>query len=192
MQTKHTRMLPFASIPLIFAIQQAIEGGLWMTLRGSGEETMLLTGMFLFFALWWWPAFTPFALYQIEPPGWRRTILALSAGLGLALGLFLFARFLINPNPATIVNQCIYYEYTAPYSTAVIVMYIATTVGVGVMSSRYMIKTLFAVIGLCAFVSSVVYFENFTSVWCFFAAVVSAWIYFIVRGTKKREVHRKH
>ena len=48
---KVKKALPIAIIPLIFAIQQAIEGMLWLNIQGSGGYTLLFTYLFLFFAL---------------------------------------------------------------------------------------------------------------------------------------------
>mgnify|MGYP000091041284 FL=1 len=50
-KTKDRKMLPLATIPLVFAIQQAIEGGLWLTIADGGSDAVLLSALFLFFAL---------------------------------------------------------------------------------------------------------------------------------------------
>lgn len=187
-KTKERKMLPLATIPFIFAIQQAIEGGLWVSLEGSGRDVVLLSSLFLFFALFWWPAFAPFAIRSIEPFGWRRKVLTICSLVGIVLGVYLYANFLMNPAPATIVNQCIYYNYEAPYSMVAAVVYMVVTVGAGVISSKYMVKMLFSIMAILAFIASWMYFENFTSVWCFFAAVVSVMVYLIVTG---KELRRK-
>jgi hypothetical protein len=186
------RMIPFASIPLVFALQQAIEGVLWLTIRGNGEYTMLFTQLFLFFALFWWPVYTSVALYCMESVGWRRRFLAGLGLVGLVLGVYLFAGILLDPAEAIVRNQCIYYSSSESYSTLVMVTYLLVTVGAGILSSRYWIKILFLVIGLSAFITSFMYFENFISVWCFFGAVISAWIYLIVRKSRvhKKSVHK--
>lgn len=84
-------------------------------------------------------------------------------------------------------NHCIYYEYTAPFGTAAAAVYIAIVVGAGALSGRYMVKILFGLIAFLAFIASWLYYENFTSVWCFFAAIVSVLIYLIVTGTELKK-----
>lgn len=186
-KTKDRKMLPLATIPLVFAIQQAIEGGLWLTIADGGSDAVLLSALFLFFALFWWPTFVPFAVRSIEPFGWRRTVLTIACLIGTALGMYLYVHFLMNPVSASVVNQCIYYEYQAPYSMVAAVVYMFVTVGAGVLSSRYMVKVLFSIMAISAFIASWLYYENFTSVWCFFAAIVSVMIYMMVSEGKKRK-----
>ncbi len=190
-RTKEKKMLPLATLPLVFAIQQAVEGGLWLSIGGTGKDTLLLSSLFLFFALFWWPAFVPFAVRSIEPFGWRRKVLTAACLVGTALGIYLYANFLLNPTPASVVNQCIYYNYSAPYSMVAAIIYILVTVGAGVMSSRYMVKVVFSVMAVSAFIASWLYYENFTSVWCFFAAIVSVLIYLIVTGKEIQKKERK-
>ena len=66
---KGWRELPLASIPLLFAIQQAIEGELWLRLTaGSSKEAVAaLSLIFVIFAKVLWPAFTSFAVLLVEP-----------------------------------------------------------------------------------------------------------------------------
>jgi hypothetical protein len=59
--TAKPRELPLASIPLLLAVQQAAEGTLWLTLPVAPKSavTSLMTNMYLFFALVFWPVFSP-------------------------------------------------------------------------------------------------------------------------------------
>ena len=54
--------LPLAAMPLVFAIQQTIEGFLWLTLANEavGPTSSSLTEAFLMFALVLWPIYAPF------------------------------------------------------------------------------------------------------------------------------------
>jgi hypothetical protein len=65
-KVKNKRHLPLVLIPLFFALQQFVEGLLWLTITGSGKYTMELTYLFSFFALWWWPFYFPFTAYLME------------------------------------------------------------------------------------------------------------------------------
>ncbi len=186
-KTKNKKALPLAVIPLIFALQQLIEGGLWLNILGSGRFTLLLTAFFLFFALFWWPAFVPFTVYVIETVPWRRRVLAVLSGVGVATGIYIYATYLLNPTSAVIMNHCIYYEHTTPYGMVGAVLYMCVTVGAGVISSRYMIKFLYTLLAVLAFIAWRIYLANFVSVWCFFAAVASGFIYYIQTSSRVKK-----
>ena len=52
------RYLALAAFPLLFGIQQAIEGGLWLALEGRATLSTSTTALgFLFFAYLLWPIF---------------------------------------------------------------------------------------------------------------------------------------
>ncbi len=181
------KALPIAIIPLIFAIQQAIEGILWVNIQGSGEYTLLFTYLFLFFALFWWPAYVPLSVYLLEDNPRRKQILMWFMGAGIMLGTALYGAFIMNPAPATVVNSCIYYDYTTSFGTLAIVVYGLTTIVAGLISSNRNVKFLYFVFWILALVAWKLYLVNFTSVWCFFAAIVSAiicWFDFSVKPNK--------
>lgn len=56
-RAKNARQLPFAAIPLIFSLQQAIEGVLWIALSNPEYSAWQSKAMyaFLFFAQVFWP-----------------------------------------------------------------------------------------------------------------------------------------
>ena len=78
------RELPLASLPLIFAGQQAVEGFLWLALPvdPNGPVSSMLTLIFLLYAKVVWPAFAPIAALLIEPEPGRRRLMAICAAIG--------------------------------------------------------------------------------------------------------------
>ncbi len=181
------KVLPIAVIPFIFAIQQLIEGMLWLNIQGSGTYTLLFTYLFLFFALFWWPAYAPFSVYILEENPRRKHILMGLSGAGIMLGVALYGAFIMNPASATVVNSCIYYDYVTPFGTLAIVVYGLTTIVAGLISSNRNVRFLYFVFWMLALVAWKLYMVNFTSVWCFFAAIVSAiicWFDFSVKPKK--------
>jgi len=73
-QVKSKSILPFASIPLLFGIQQIIEGIVWM----SFNEPVLhgiATYLFVLFAYVLWPTFVPVSIWLIEENPIRKKIL---------------------------------------------------------------------------------------------------------------------
>lgn len=61
----------FASIPIIFAIQQFSEGFLWLSLTkpAFAELKVSMTFIFLFFAQIVWPFWVPFAVMKMNDTG---------------------------------------------------------------------------------------------------------------------------
>ena len=73
--THRRRDLPFAAIPLLFAVQQMMEGVIWLTFRA--EATLLnsvMTHMYSFFSHVLWPVWVPVAVLLREPAGCLNSI----------------------------------------------------------------------------------------------------------------------
>ena len=68
--------LVFASIPLIFAVQQIAEGFLWLTLPDPSLKAtqQLLTYIFLTFAQVIWPLLVPIAVMLLENGRQRKNV----------------------------------------------------------------------------------------------------------------------
>jgi hypothetical protein len=58
--------LYIALIPIFFAIQQATEGLIWLTLESPLLNIHFLEKLYLFFAFFFWPAYISLATYKIE------------------------------------------------------------------------------------------------------------------------------
>ena len=70
---RRPRELPFAAIPLLFAIQQLSEGVIWLTFRVDAPLlNAVMTHVYSFFSHVLWPIYVPVAVLLIEPPGRRR------------------------------------------------------------------------------------------------------------------------
>ena len=77
MRVDNVREAPLAAIPLVFCVQQAIEGALWVTL-GHGADANLsgvLANAYIVIALMFWPVFAPFAAGLIEQARPNRLII---------------------------------------------------------------------------------------------------------------------
>src|SRR3989344_2212809 len=87
-QVKKKPSLPFASIPLLFGIQQAIEGAVWLSFGASVLNTVM-TYAYSLFSHVLWPIFVPFSVFLIEIDPVRKQVLSLISILGLAVGAYL-------------------------------------------------------------------------------------------------------
>lgn len=186
---KDRSLLALACIPLFFALQQAGEGLVWLNLA-HGFETFTDIGKYIFmiFAYLVWPIWIPFALWQAEKTTWRKNLIVFFLLAGLCWsGIQAYNLAGINP-AAHIVNNSI--QYTANYYSQTALRYLTLTyllivaIPAFVSSLRYIwFFGLFAI--LSAFFSLQYYRENFTSIWCFFAAISSMILYFIIKNARK-------
>ena len=190
---RRPRELPFAAIPLLFAIQQLSEGAIWLTFRYEAPLlNTVMTHFYSFFSHVLWPIYVPVAILLIEPPGWRRRALSAFVAAGLAVGTYLLYFLVAFPIVARPIGQHI--EYVSPHFFAVVAMslYLLSTT-VSPLFSRYPVVNVFGVLALFSFGAAYFFYATwFISVWCFFAALLSAVVYVhFLRGEARRRETRR-
>lgn len=168
------REVPYAAIPLLFGIQQLLEGMLWLTFPDRAPLLNVgLTHFYSFFSHVLWPIYVPLAALALETVPWRRRVLAGIALAGALVGVYLLVMLVRLPITARVVGQHIFYDSPHFYVLTTMALYlIGTCAGLMVSSHRRV-----AAFGNAAFVSAVAayvfYATWFISVWCFFAGVLS-------------------
>lgn len=170
--------LPFAAIPLLFGIQQIIEGIVWISLAYEFSSfAKIATYSFVFFAYVVWPVLVPFALMLLEKNSHRKKILQRFLYLGSAVSAYLLYFMLTNVIQARVIGESI--AYTSPYQYGIFIVgaYVAATCISCFFSSHKVVKVLGALIAISFTVSYFFYTFSYASVWCFFAAVLSSIIY---------------
>lgn len=175
-KAKKRRELPLASIPLLFGIQQLIDGVVWVSF-GMGALHTTAVYAYTLFAFVFWPVFVPLAVSMVEPNKMRVRILEALAIVGAGVGAF-FAYFMVSGAvTAEIVNNCVAYDTPHPYHVPALAFYLVATCGAFFVSSKPVLR-FFGVALLVSFsIAGWFYTQTFSSVWCFFAALLSAIIY---------------
>ena len=177
----------FAAVPLLFATQQAAEGVVWRTLDRPGAEGLLAGAIrvFLGVALILWPLWLPLSLQRIErDPSRRRTLLwaAVAGALVAVYATFLLARW--EP-VARVAGHSIHYDYGTRHGLLSSLLYLALyaipTVGPFFLSTARRARTIGITLVLSLVLAIVVERSALTSVWCFFAAVLSGLVLLSVR-----------
>ena len=172
------REWPLAAIPLLFAIQQLIEGVIWLTFRVDAPLlNSVMTHAYSFFSHVLWPAYVPLAVWLIEPPGRRRQVLLVFAAGGFAVAAYLLYILMAFPVVSRPTGQHI--EYVSPHFFAAVTMtlYLLSTTASPLFSSHRMVKA-FGALALLAFGAAYTFYAQwFISVWCLFAALLSVVIY---------------
>lgn len=184
----------FAAVPLAFGLQQFAEGIVWTGLNGGDRQLVQIgTGIYLTFALGFWPLWTAFAALGTESPGWRRALL-----LGWLLAALSWSAWALIPLftdvpeqlTAAVCQRSLQYHYT---DCLLLVpglsrrggelVYLICLIGPLLTMSRWRTMAVPTALIVCSLImSSWFYSHVFTSVWCFFAAVISAYaLYFFLK-----------
>jgi hypothetical protein len=195
----------FGSIPLIFAVQQLTEGLLWLSLKNADMASWQspLTYIFLVFAMAVWPFWIPFSIWLLEKDARRKKIINLFVCMGafVAVGVFfILFRYpveVVTPYcPAcplaesSAVTNHLHYEFAIPQLVknliiAFSVLYIAATIITPFISGIKKMKWL-GFVFLASYLFAINFYNGFViSVWCFFAAVLSFVVLWIILDFKK-------
>ncbi|MEY4354791.1 MAG: hypothetical protein RLZZ609_3032 [Cyanobacteriota bacterium] len=190
--------LPLAAAPLLFGLQQTLEGMVWLGIQtqpplattGQPVGPVVAALAYLFFAYVFWPVWMPLAaVAQMarpksgQAPFWR----AIPA-LGLVPALTLWLPFLNHPRAAIPeqIGHSLVYALT-PWSAGLLppvvgpLLYAALIVlpflKVPSQRVRSFALTLLVAFGLAQWLSS----EALTSVWCYASALLSLQILWILQ-----------
>jgi hypothetical protein len=182
----------FAAVPLLFAAQQAAEGVVWLSLAGTAAPSLQQLGMdvFLGFALLVWPVWLPLALRQAEPDVIRRRALLGLLGFGAATAAYAAAMLVRTPPFATIAGHSIRYVYAIGpqplHAGLYLALYMIPTVAPFFLSSVQFARTMGVGLLLSAGLAILVERDALTSVWCFFAALLSMLVFLSVTRQDSR------
>ncbi|HTB56540.1 MAG TPA: DUF6629 family protein [Polyangia bacterium] len=174
------RML--AAVPLLFAGQQVAEGVVWMTIGHPSQAGLqeLAVALFLSFALVGWPMWVPISLFVAERDPGRKRALAVMAWIGVAVGVYA-AVLLVRGRPtAHVSGHSIAYSYKEHGPALVLALYlpgyVLPTVVPFFISTISRAKIMGTVLVLSLLATFLIERQALTSVWCFFAAILSVLI----------------
>lgn len=172
----------FAATPLLFSAQQAAEGVVWLTL-GKAESVsthQLAVNAFLAFALVVWPVWMPSSLHQIETDRVRRRWLLGLVCVGIIVSACA-ASLLLEWQPlARVAGRSLCYDYPISPATHASQFYLAIYAIPAMMPFFVSSAKLARVTGVALVISLIatviIERDALTSVWCFFAALLSGLI----------------
>jgi hypothetical protein len=179
-----------AMVPIFFAIQQYAEGVVWLHMNGEFKQTPFsefAKFLYLFFAYIFWPTYIPLCLTMAERIEWRKKAIGLVLIGGFGVTLFNIYYLSTTPIEPAVIGQSIYYggsrwDMRLLYGLAVMLPMFLTSI-----KNIWLIGIMVAVsFGL----SQVIYNATFTSVWCFFAAIISFVLYFFLPDEKQERTSR--
>lgn len=164
-----------AATPALFALQQGVEGLLWLTLPVApvGAASSVLTLLFLLISQVFWPVYAPLAALLAERDPGRRRLIALCLAAGVGVAAWLLWVIVGGPHGAVIRQGHIVYLTEQEPSLVVAFAYLAATGLSLVLSSRRSVAALGVLVLVGSVAAYAFYWEAFVSVWCFFAAAAS-------------------
>lgn len=188
--SKNRLLLPVAIIPILFAVQQFSEGWVWIGLRWENAALVRMFALvFLAFAIVFWPFWVPFCAF-VTGKRKEKIIFGFLSVLGLVIGLGVYVPLFISVDSpvADVINHAIHYNVSGSTTFQFVpvllweAMYIAIIASPLFASNSRKILYLGIAIVLSAAVSYVIFWFAFTSVWCFFAALLSLYLCIVFRN----------
>jgi hypothetical protein len=191
-KAKTVPMRLFASIPLIFSVQQLSEGMLWLSLHHPGLAAWesFFTCTFLVFAMLVWPLWIPLTIRLLETDPKRKKIMNPLVGIGAAVTIGVSCILFLYPAQVMPMHHHLHYRFDLPQTVKNLinlfsVLYILATIATPFISSIKEMKWL-GVIFLVSYLFAEIFYHGFVvSVWCFFAALLSLIVLWIVAKSSK-------
>ena len=177
------RQAMLAAIPLLFGVQQWIEGFVWLGITHELPQlNRWATTAYAVFAYLLWPAWLPLAVRLIEPSRGRRKLLDALLAAGAALSAWLLYLALTHGIVSQLKGRHIEYVSSSAFAVGSTLVYVLAT-SISPLCSTHAGVRLFGVLALLSFAASYFFYETWLiSVWCFFAALLSGVVLWQVRG----------
>lgn len=187
-QVQIKSQLLFACIPFVFSFQQFSEGILWLSFHHKDLIFLqtISTYTFLIIAQIIWPIWVPLSILLLEKEANRKKLLYISFGFGILLSSYLAYCYLFYDVKAEVSNHHIQYNLDFPHTASYLwltgLFYFIPTVVSTIISSVHRMRILGLIILLSCVLTRMFTLNYFISIWCFFAAIISIMVAFIMSG----------
>lgn len=186
---KSVRELPYAALPLAFAVHQALEGVSWLDLGGESHAVLDGWGVqyWILFAWALLPTWVPLAVLLIEPFDAKRRQLVPLLVVGLALSLFMATQVVRFGVEVSVTGHAL--DYVLPFSPAWVLAfpYVMATCLAPFLSSWKYVRW-FGIGNIIAMsAAALIEAAAYSSIWCTFAAFLSAlifWHFYVTRDER--------
>ena len=184
----------FALLPFLFGVQQFLEGVVWLTLDGRHEYLLWPSVfVFLFFSHFLWLFWIPFSSFLTEPNVLRKKLFFVMTIVGLLFGGSMYIPLLLQPDwvAASIQQHSIYYDVRLVYDEilprqiSTIIYALIILIPLLLSSDRYH-KVLGILVAISGLLTWAFFGLVFISIWCFFAAILSSYIFYQVVLTRNK------
>ncbi len=165
----------FAALPLIFGLQQILEGVIWNQVEAAGHGAVRTPAVELWLLIAWLllPIWVPLSVRAFEPdPRRQRWMLGL-AGVGAVTGGYLAVESMVSTTSVQVAHQHLEYAIPVHPGWPVAIPYIAATCVSLLLSSHRFVMVFGGALLIGMLSTAALEARAFSSVWCFFAAVLS-------------------
>ncbi len=185
---RNERLL-FAAVPLVLGVHLLDESLVWWGLEGPVPHSLGKVAMWIYLviAMLVVPVLVPLSIWKLQPTSRRRWIVAPFVGLGVGVATVLLITMLHGPVSVRLGSHHLAYSIGLGNGILIVGLYVVATCG-SLLCSGYREIVIFGVANLIAVVVLArLTADGFTSLWCFYAAVVSGFIALHMRlGTSHR------
>ena len=180
---KHPREVLFASMPLLFALHQFTEGFVWLGLEGKINQLAFDNAAFLFilYAQGILPFLMPLAVLLMENIPWRRRVIGAITAIAAVFSVYMVYGVTAFPTECFVEGRSVVYQNEITENIWTLLLYVFVTCGALVLSGHRVIR-IFGILNLIGLtVVLIVKSYAFSSLWCFYAACVSVFLYWQFR-----------
>jgi hypothetical protein len=174
-KVKHRRELLFASLPILFAVHQFIEGFVWLGLDGILSPTVThdMAAAFMLYAQGLLPFLLPLSVLLFEAKAKDRKRMVPFLVIGTGTTLYILWALTAYPLEVYVKGNSIVYINQATNNTAVAILYVIATCG-SLFFSKVRAMVLFGSANLTILLAVMAFKRYaFTSLWCAYAAIAS-------------------
>jgi len=188
---RNPQYITLAFIPLMFGLQQLMEGFVWHYSHAGNEEAMLTYGRgFTFFSHFFWLFWIPLTAWLLETEIRRKKVFFIITIAGFISGLWVYIPLLQDGYlEISIIEHSIYYEthivtHEVISKNILRLGYAIIVLAPLLLSSTKILGNYGVLTAVSIAVTFLFYQYAFVSVWCFFAAFLSSYIvYQLIRST---------
>ncbi len=182
-----------AVVPVFFGIQQGFEGLVWQKIDAGRADAAIPYALgFHFFSHFLWLWWFPLCSYLLEPGKVRRRVFLGLGIFGALAGGVVYFTILFHPDWMSVAvrQHSIVYHVESTYRGSISIpipasaLYAVIVLVPLLFSSLRYLRIFGVLVALSVVLASVSYGYAFVSVWCFFAAVLSLYLAYLVREVK--------
>lgn len=191
------RWLPLAVTPLLFAVQQVLEGIVWLALDHAAPGSLLRPAAlaYLGFAFGFWPVWMPWCALRFTAgltSPWRRRLMRLCWGLGWLLAALLWTPLLHHPGLISPVVRHGSIDYQAQPPLAALLghqtvshFYALIVCLPLLLAPGRRLRWLAVALALAFAVAQLAFLHAFSSVWCYLSALLSVLVVWVLREPQR-------
>jgi len=173
-KAKRAAERPLAAMPLVFALQQGIEGLLWLSVPTGHPAGRALATAFAVIAMVVWPVLTPLAMGLAETNLRRKRWIMALTGAGLGVAGYSLLDIWDHPYMARPAPHSLIYINDSPFPNLLMGAYLVAVCLPPLLSTSPALKCFGVTVTVGLAITLGFFFVSLVSVWCFFAAIASA------------------